>query len=407
MQINIFNRTYGYGALTYDTFGIEDQLPAVAVNMATMLAINAAGGVKAWSTPKSLTDGVYYHNTGGPIIFKSIRIMFAVGDWSTIPQDAVTFDFELNGTPYQAYVDESGSGPVELPLYRETANTPEVTLTADEIKGVATFDVSAVVGAWYSEPEQYPVLPYIWEAVDTSVRFRTYGLEEAGQFTTYLCVRGVNEPGATNDGELVTSDVRLLTRTRQFAEYGHLTLKATAVFGNDLTYTAPGIYYTFQAGHVYHIGTPYWTWLNNQDGVDEPLEQLGTLTCEPLLSVQWLNQHGGVESYVFKRLQTYERTAKTSDVRMRYNDYTRTDISISEPYGLEYSKRVTCGAENLTDRENDILQELAVSPHIITPAGDRLELRLAVSDYQNKEASGSHLHDYEITFDIPVTVLEF
>lgn len=407
MQINVFNKTYGYGQLTYDTFGIEDQLPAVAVNETTMLAINAAGGVKAWSTPKSLADGVYYHNTGGAVIFKSSRIMFAVGAWSDIPAGAVTFEFHLGGTTYEAYVDESGSGPVELPLYRETEDTPEVTLKADEIRGVATFDVSAVVGTWYTELEQYPVIPYIWEAVDTSVRFRTYGLEEAGQYATYLCVRGVNAPGATNDGELVSSDVRLLTMTRQFAEYGHLTLKATAVFGNDLTYTGTGFYYTFQTGHVYHIGTPYWDWLNQQDGVDEPLELLGVMTCEPLLAVQWLNQHGGVESYVFKRLQTYERTAKTSSVRMRYNDYTRTDISISEPYGLDYSKRVTCGAENLTDRDNDILQELAVSPHIITPAGDRLEVRLAVSDYQNKEASGSHLHVYEITFDIPVTVLEF
>lgn len=403
-QTNIFNHIYNYGAMYYDS-DIASELQAIAVSSNNMVSINMAGGVKCWSIPRPLDDDddVYYHNSGSPIIFKSSCIFFAVGNWATIPTDAPeTFTFTLNGTTYKAYVSPDSTGEVELPLYKEGETTPAVTLKADEMRGVATFNVSGVINAWYQPRPQYTISP-IAEAVDVALRFRVKGLKDSG-FTEFLCVRGINDYGTTNNGvRVMNCDV--LTKTREFITSPNLEHTLTCVMGEDMTYSnPPAFYFTMQRGHVYHVrvGSIDVEWIN-ENLMLETDEQISQKSCsyQSPYALQWINDKGGYEEFVFAGRQKITDKAKDNSFKQNYNDYERTDRVQSEPFGLEHTKEILLGVEGVTQEVFAVLQTMATSWYIVHPEGWGLSMRLAVNDYNNEENTAAHTRDFSIKLGIP------
>jgi hypothetical protein len=401
-QTNIFNNIFTAGYIFYDS-GIADRLQAIAVSSNNMIAINAAGGVKCWSIPRPLDHDIHYHNSGSPIIFKSSCIFFAVGNWATIPTDAPeTFTFMLNGTTYKAYVSPDSTGEVELPLYKEGETTPAVTLKADEMKGVATFDVSGVINTWYQPRPQYTIIPII-EAVDVALRFRVKGLMDSG-FTEFLCVRGINDYGTTNEGVRVMS-CNVLTKTREFITPPDLEHTLTCVMGEDMTYSDPLEFsFTMQRGHVYHVRVGYVDveWINEnlmryEDG------QISQKSCsyQSPYAVQWINDKGGYEEFVFAGRQKITDKAKDNSFKQNYNDYERTDMVQSEPFGKEHTKEILLGVEGVTQEVFAILQTMATSWYIVHPEGRNLLMRLAVNDYNNEVDTAAQTRNFSIKLGIP------
>lgn len=406
-QTNVFNRIYSYGAMYYDS-GIADELQAIAVSSNNMIAINTAGGVKCWSIPKPLDedDDIYYHNSGSPIIFKASCIFFAVGDWATIPADAPEiFTFTLSSTTYKAYVSPDSTGSVELPLYKEGETTPAVTLKADEIKGVATFNVSGIINAWYQPRPQYAISP-ITEAVDVALRFRVKGLMVSG-YTEFLCVRGINNYGTTNSGVRVKA-CDVLTKTREFIAAPNLEHTLTCVMGEDMTYSnPPAFYFTMERGHVYHVkvGAIDVEWINSNlmHGLDETITQK-TCPYYSAFALQWINDKGGYEDYVFAWRQKITDKAKDNSFKQNYNDYERTDRVQFEPFGLEHTKEILLGVEGVSQEVFAVLQTLPTSWYIVHPEGWGLAMRLAVNDYNNDENTASQTRDFSIKLGIPTEV---
>jgi hypothetical protein len=401
-QTNIFNNIFTAGYIFYDS-GIADRLQAIAVSSNNMIAINAAGGVKCWSIPRPLDHDIHYHNSGSPIIFKSSCIFFAVGNWATIPTDAPeTFTFMLNGTTYKAYVSPDSTGEVELPLYKEGETTPAVTLKADEMKGVATFDVSGVINTWYQPRPQYTIIPII-EAVDVALRFRVKGLMDSG-FTEFLCVRGINDYGTTNEGVRVMS-CNVLTKTREFITPPDLEHTLTCVMGEDMTYSDPLEFsFTMQRGHVYHVRVGYVDveWINEnlmryEDG------QISQKSCsyQSPYAVQWINDKGGYEEFVFAGRQKITDKAKDNSFKQNYNDYERTDMVQFEPFGKEHTKEIQLGVEGVTQEVYAILQTMATSWYIVHPEGRNLSMRLAVNDYNNEVDTAAQTRNFSIKLGIP------
>lgn len=401
-QTNIFNHIYISGYIFYDS-GIADRLRAIAVSSNNMIAINAAGGVKCWSIPRPLDHEIHYHNSGSPIIFKSSCIFFAVGNWATIPTDAPeTFTFTLGGTTYKAYVSPDSTGEVELPLYKEGETTPAVTLKADEMKGVATFNVSGVINAWYQPRPQYTISPII-EAVDVALRFRVKGLMDSG-YTEFLCVRGINDYGTTNEGVIVMS-CNVLTKTREFITPPGLEHTLTCVMGKDMTYSDPPDFsFTMQRGHVYHVRVGYvdveWINENLMRYMDGQISQKSCSYHSPY-AVQWINDKGGYEEFVFAGRQKITDKAKDNSFKQNYNDYERTDMVQSEPYGKEHTKEIQLGVEGVTQEVFEILQTMATSWYIVHPEGWNLLMRLAVNDYNNEVDTAAQTRNFSIKLGIP------
>ena len=404
-QTNIFNRIYNYGAVIYDPVNIANKLRAIAVSSNNMIAINTAGGVKCWSIPRPLDDDdVYYHNSGSPIIFKSSCIFFAVGNWATIPTDAPeTFTFILDGTTYKAYVSPDSTGEVELPLYKEGETTPAVTLKADEMKGVATFNVSGVINTWYQPRPQDVTIP-IKEAVDVALRFRVKGLMDSG-YTEFLCVRGINDYGTTNDGVRVMN-CNVLTKTREFITAPNLEHTLTCVMGKEMTYSIPPVLqFTLQRGHVYHVRVGYviemeWINANLMQDTDGQISQKSCSYYSPY-AVQWINDKGGYEEYVFALRQKITDKAKDNSFKQNYNDYERTDKVQSEPFGKEHTKEILLGVEGVTQEVFEILQTMATSWYIVHPEDYGLLMRLAVNDYNNEVDTAAQTRNFSIKLGIP------
>ena len=401
-QTNIFNHIYDRGEIYYDS-GIADRLRAIAVSSNNMIAINAAGGVKCWSIPRPLDHEIHYHNSGSPIIFKSSCIFFAVGNWATIPTDAPeTFTFTLGGTTYKAYVSPDSTGEVELPLYKEGETTPAVTLKADEMKGVATFDVSGVINAWYQPRPQDVTIP-IREAVDVALRFRVKGLMDSG-YTEFLCVRGINDFGATNQGVRVRS-CNVLTKTREFITPPDLEHTLTCVMGEDMTYSDPLEFsFTMQRGHVYHVrvGDVDVEWINENlmQDMDGQISQKSCSYQSPY-ALQWINDKGGYEEFVFAGRQKITDKAKDNSFKQNYNDYERTDKVQFEPYGKEHTKEIQLGVEGVTQEVFAILQTIATSWYIVHPTDYGLSMRLAVNDYNNEVDTAAQTRNFSIKLGIP------
>lgn len=401
-QTNIFNRIYKRGDIWYDS-GIADRLQAIAVSSNNMIAINAAGGVKSWSIPRPIDHDLYYHNSGSPIIFKSSCIFFAVGNWATIPTDAPeTFTFTLGGTTYKAYVSPDSTGEVELPLYKEGETTPAVTLKADEMKGVATFNVSGVINTWYQPRPKYSIIPII-EAVDVALRFRVKDLMDSG-YTEFLCVRGINDYGTTNEGVRVMS-CNVLTKTREFITPPDIEHTLTCVMGEDMTYSDPLEFsFTMQRGHVYHVRVGYvdveWINENLMRYMDGQISQKSCSYYSPY-AVQWINDKGGYEEYVFALRQKITDKAKDNSFKQNYNDYERTDMVQSEPFGKEHTKEILLGVEGVTQEVFEILQTMATSWYIVHPEDYGLLMRLAVNDYNNEVDTAAQTRNFSIKLGIP------
>lgn len=401
-QMNIFNHIYMSGYIFYDS-GIADRLRAIAVSSNKMIAINMAGGVKCWSIPRPLDHEIHYHNSGSPIIFKSSCIFFAVGNWATIPTDAPeTFTFTLGGTTYKAYVSPDSTGEVELPLYKEGETTPAVTLKADEMKGVATFDVSGVINAWYQPRPKYTIIPII-EAVDVALRFRVKGLMDSG-YTEFLCVRGINDYGTTNDGVRVMS-CNVLTKTREFITPPDLEHTLTCVMGEDMTYSDPLEFsFTMQRGHVYHVRVGYvdveWINENLMRYMDGQISQKSCSYQSPY-AVQWINDKGGYEEFVFAGRQKITDKAKDNSFKQNYNDYEHTDKVQFEPYGKEHTKEIQLGVEGVTQEVFEILQTMVTSWYIVHPEDYGLSMRLAVNDYNNEVDTAAQTRNFSIKLGIP------
>ena len=401
-QMNIFNHIYMSGYIFYDS-GIADRLRAIAVSSNKMIAINMAGGVKCWSIPRPLDHEIHYHNSGSPIIFKSSCIFFAVGNWATIPTDAPeTFTFTLGGTTYKAYVSPDSTGEVELPLYKEGETTPAVTLKADEMKGVATFNVSGVINAWYQPRPQNTIIPII-EAVDVALRFRVKGLMDSG-YTEFLCVRGINDYGTTNDGVRVMS-CNVLTKTREFITPPDLEHTLTCVMGEDMTYSDPLEFsFTMQRGHVYHVRVGYvdveWINENLMRYMDGQISQKSCSYQSPY-AVQWINDKGGYEEFVFAGRQKITDKAKDNSFKQNYNDYEHTDKVQFEPYGKEHTKEIQLGVEGVTQEVFAILQTMATRWYIVHPEDYGLSMRLAVNDYNNEVDTAAQTRNFSIKLGIP------
>ena len=413
-QCNLFNNYYDYGELIYNVEDIEERLEDIAGSLANMLLINAAGGVKLWSIPHPDNpeefEDCYWHNSGSPIIFKSTCVFFAVGDWSTIPTGAVTFEFSLSGTNYKAYISPDSMGEVELPIYTETGTTPAVTLKATEFKGIATFDISSIANSWYSEDYVYDNRPGV-KAIDVAVVLRTKDLFEQGEYLKFLCVKGAR---SDNNEGFGSDDPTLLTHTRQFyvnptgSNLPHPSNLVTVLFGDGATYTSGGVSHHYSRGEVWHFSAEMFSWLNSLMHVN--LVQSPS-SCPSRLFVRWINQDGGMESFMFIRKQIFERTAKTSNTKAQYNDYSKDNANHTIPFNLDHGKTISCGADHLTKSQFDIIQTIPVSSYIVTALEIRWNLsrllRLSVKDFKQKYDTTTNTYSFEITFNLPDEVFEF
>lgn len=406
-QVNIFNNFYSSGALGY-SLDISDKLQALAVNQSNMLAINGGGGVKCWSIPTPCYDDeVYYHNTGSPLIFKASCIFFAVGDWSQIPADSPeTFSFTLNGSTVNAYVSPDSSGRVELPLYKEGEAEPAVILEASEMKGVATFDVAPIVGTWYEEPN-VTFISGVKEATDVSLRFNVPEDITGEGNSTFFCVRGVNPAGINNAGVNIAS-VEVLTATRIFWENGLNII--TVVMGEDMDISIPPyFYYTMEAGHAYHLLVNILgaTWINNNIlGDDNDHVTVKTCWAESKYYVTWLNQAGGYEAYLFTKLQMLNEKASNKQMRQVYNDYSRPVLATQKPFDVEHSVQIVLGAENVSQKQFEMLRTLAISPCIIHHTNSD-NVQVCVADYNNRGPLQSGGQSFELTVAIPTSKNNF
>lgn len=413
-QYNLYWGTYGSAPALSTLASALSSLPG---SVAAMTTINEAGGVKCWLLPDTDTNLAY--RAGCAVMARSVCVHYAVGDWSDVPEDAETVNLTVSGSFYQAYVDNRTSGAVELKVYGAFLDvTPFVTLVADELKGVANFNLSVpALGLMNDEPSAvFHNASSL--AIDEGYLYAHLFLKDFSNVNIntpkeYMFYRATS---VTENYLNTNGDAVLLSATGNIeiaGTYGnhYVSVLLPNIHASQYQVTLQHSLITLMGGKVYQL---YVGSADDAASINTLLESIyfteqrvtytrGTM-CNDVF-VRWFNTQGGVDTFRFARRQIMKESAKTSQSAQRtYRNGEPLIVAEEQPIALSVTRVLALGAENVSAKNVELLSTLALSQYIqfFSSTIDMYKwIRCKVDKYDIKRETDASALNYEIELAIP------
>lgn len=298
-----------------------------------------------------------------------------------------------------------------LDIYRGDG-TLGVKLCAESIKGVTVYDASAVVRHWFAEylsNDNADIVPD--EAL--FVKFAVKGLGGVNTSYQFVAVNAVAQIG--EDSDLTDRYGKALTDMPEITLYDGYPLDYAVLSGPTALETPLGNTSPMSVCRVKVSDTAFDT-LADDNGDDITtmdssmiflVKKMGIrVASQPVPSqpfyVRWINQHGGVDYYMFSSQQRMQATVKSSNAHTAYAPDTKNARTNSKVYSITTENKVTVGAENVAGDMFNALCRLPFSPMIEWYHEELCKwIALGVSKFDGEENTKSNTGNIEITFNLP------
>lgn len=412
-QYNLFWGNVGEESWT-DLYDLAEALSNLPANAAAMNTINAAGGVKCWWLPEF--DQKYAYKAGCAVIARSVCVRYAVGDYSDIPAGAQVTGVEVDGVEYEAYTDINASGSVELNLYNNYQDsTPLIKLVADELRGVAEFNIStAALGLMAQEPQN--AFQHASDlAIDETYLYTRFFLGRFSNISSnrYVFYRATAEFNGSNKLDTHGDCVLLSTTgdivTTSSGGNNYVTIITPNINSWSAQITLQRTTRTITNGKVYQL------YIGNADDAAAVNSLIASIYFEQRVSytyksqcndipVRWFNVFGGVDSYLFPFRQILKLAAKTTKTA-QHTHRNGEPLIVPElvPYELDHSRLLDLGVDNASAALIELLKTLPYSQYIQYKAGfdNSSWRRCSVEKFDLKQETDAAALNYEIELRIP------
>lgn len=404
MQTNIF---YCYQGGNADAPDLIELVESLNLTAGDMVDINAEGGLKCWEVP-SYTNRRHY--AWNPITFRSRAFYFAVGEYADVPADAEKYEVTIAGQTETIWFNTQSSERVELVIYND-ANEP-YTLVADELRGVATFNVAPVVRNWFAD--KLPETGFVVEDTTALSLFKTYGMAwgSTTTYATYYIQNAVSQTGSDGNKKFNANiclndiaDFYCWNLTPSVLPVVSVLINtATTINLNWGTYNLKA-----KTAYIFRVDTPedFAVICDLFGGTDLHFVENYTSVCQPCF-LRWRNRKGGYDTHLFTGRFFKTKKSKTTGTRDVYGDNTGDMATNVRPYAVEGDRLVRCGADSVTDFELDYLTRLPYSPLIEWyDVVNELWTEVMVEDFSHEEQSDAITHPFEITLRCPNINMQF
>lgn len=341
------------------------------------------------------------------------RIYWAVGDYATIPANAITATINIGGTNYTYYidytytgkipfglnvgVDEYGSGGTLVSLMADAQNTAPAAHGSNYegkyLKGYAVFDLSTYVRGEFAK-----LCDNTWVAGNGSVDATAMVLcrvqvnMQVGNSGWFQFQNAVAQLQEVAEGEW--TGVELISRTKKLMLWGgtHQTAvpEVTLLIWKDEQ--GNRIYEARRYGiELYGDVALVNSMLTNGDKID----LLGE--CVGGVCVKWVNDLGGVDCYVFPKTYRIQRKSKTKGIYNPMQDDTQLSHGNRRAYEIEESRVMHVGVDNVCNEDYKALLGLPYSAQIIYYDNDVQKwLECTVEDFDVTEKADINSKSFEI-----------
>lgn len=367
-----------------------------------MAGVNAAGGIALWDLPPQFARAY------NPIIYTRTRYLY-VTDGYAAPEGVETL---TNGTVTLYRNTEVDTATFEV-LHPDLTG---VTLSAESMDGVTTFDVAPVVRTWFNEQLADMTTPIVADG-RLYTRYVVRNLGGTGWMRTCVAVNAVAQIGETSDmseyiGKVLTDFTRVAMYDGYPLDYSLLAQSAVATSQGS---TPPNSVSRVKVdGTRLELQTESGVPILTEDG--EKIYLLPAFNipviwrCVPQqpFYVRWINRLGGVDYWMFRGRQVFEPSVKNSTLYERYTPNTATAKSNRQAYAIATDNTVTVGAQGLWYDDYVALRSLPFSPSIEW-YNETLGtwIAITVAKYDGEEITRNSTRDIEITFALPAINTQF
>lgn len=369
-----------------------------------MANINNAGGVHGWIIP----DYDKCHLIGNSLRFVVCQIWYAVGDYATIPADAPKA--KVSGMDTYFYIDTTYRG--EFSCSVRDVNGVTVTLKSDGMKtnykGVLIYEGGAFAGAQFDVAffarNYFKRLPWLYGTMFTKIFFSPL-LDN----TPIYVFNGVAQQGESSQKDWLSGGIA--------DQYTYILLSRQVVVmpwesevsdADNRPMISVLVRYSTGASMV--LSEQFFTPMTATDVADlNAMLGSNVIKFQPVcggIAVRWINDLGGIDSYVFPLRNAKKRKAKTKGWIDVYSPDPYDVKDTLKIYDIEVGDTIKVGVDNMPREIYEALQYLAISPSIamyfpnVSVPENRWQA-VSVETCEVTENEESNSMHYEITFNLP------
>lgn len=373
-------------------------------NTSNMASINNAGGVHGWISP----DYQKCHLIGNSLRFVVCQLWYAVGDHATIPADAPKA--YVAGMDTYFYIDTTYRG--EFSCSVKDVNDVTATLKSDGMKtnykGVSIYEGNAFAGAQFDVAffarNYFKRLPWLYATMFTKIF-----VSPLYEHNPLYVFNGVAQQGESSQKDWLSGGITDQHTYKLLSRQVVVMPWESEVSGAD-NRPIISLLGRYSTGASMELSELFVTPMTATD-VASLNTMLGSnvIKFQPVcggIAVRWINDLGGIDSYVFPLRNAKKRKAKTKGW---INVYSPDPYDVKDTlkiYDIEVGDTIKVGVDNMPREIYEALQYLAISPSIAmyfpnvsVPANRWQAVSVEACEVtENKESNSMH---YEITFNLP------
>lgn len=282
-----------------------------------------------------------------------------------------------------------------LDVYKATGEVG-AKLSGESFRGVTTFDVAAVVRLWFDEQlaDSAPDAPQPGGPYSDGRLFARYAVKGIGGVGTsydFMAVNAVAQVGEHSD--LGAYRGQLLSEFRTLYLYDGYPLDYSTLDDNVIRYSKGVVRTPIDEDHI-------------PDPDNAPFTVVRACTPAQPFYIRWINRLGGVDYYMFRRIQRYKPEVKSANTYQTYVPDPYEAATNRRAWAIATENTVTVGADNVPEAEYAPLSKLPFAPTIEWYDGRRW-VELSVSKFDGSHDTNSRTHDIEITFTLPKINVQF
>lgn len=373
-------------------------------NTSNMASINNAGGVHGWISP----DYQKCHLIGNSLRFVVCQLWYAVGNHATIPADAPKA--YVAGMDTYFYIDTTYRG--EFSCSVKDVNDVTATLKSDGMKtnykGVSIYEGNAFAGAQFDVAffarNYFKRLPWLYDTMFTKIF-----VSPLYEHNPLYVFNGVAQQGESSQKDWLSGGIADQHTYKLLSRQVVVMPWESEVSGAD-NRPIISLLGRYSTGASMELSELFVTPMTATD-VASLNTMLGSnvIKFQPVcggIAVRWINDLGGIDSYVFPLRNAKKRKAKTKGWIDVYSPDPYDVKDTLKIYDIEVGDTIKVGVDNMPREIYEALQYLAISPSIAmyfpnvsVPANRWQAVSVEACEVtENKESNSMH---YEITFNLP------
>lgn len=276
------------------------------------------------------------------------------------------------------YKDTESIEPITLSILPNNSYEALSTLQAEPFKGQAVIDVGAVVRTLFARQ----LAPIGNGLSDDPALGVAYSVTSNTPLGTFLAVNAVAQVGESADMSNAPTPLTLNTTLYRYEGY---ELTASVISGSAVTRVGLN---TSDAGSLITI----------EDRCVPPAP----------FYVRWINALGGVDYWMFCKVQEYAPQVSSSSLYEQSNIDPAQATTNRRAYAIATKNGITVGAQGVAPEAWEALQRLPFAP-LIEWWNEKLGkwIGLTVAKYDSAVYTNHSTHDIEIEFELPAINTQF